>query len=93
MTAKGQSVFDESTLFSGNHGSVAILDEKSLHLHLITLKVLVTYDFASLLIWLLFSGTALVFLLVYLPPLTSYYVVSPQELDIFANMLNNYRRR
>ena len=81
VTTKGQSVFDESTLFSGNHGGVAILAKKSLRLHLIPLELPATYDFASLLIWLLPSGSALIFLLVYLPPKTSSYVVSPQELS------------
>ena len=46
VTAKGQSVFDESTLFSGSHGGVAILAKKSLHLHLIPLELPATYDFA-----------------------------------------------
>ena len=81
VTAKGQSVFDESTLFSGSHGGVAILAKKSLHLHLIPLELPATYDFASFLIWLQTSGSALIFLLVYLPPLTSSYVISPQELS------------
>ena len=81
VTAKGQSVFEDSTLFSGNHGGVAILAKKSLRLHLIPLELPVTYDFASLLIWLLTSDSAVIFLLVYLPPLTSSYVISPQELS------------
>ena len=61
-TAKGQSVFDESTLFSGSHDGVAILAKKFLHLHLIPLELPATYDFASLLFWLLTSGSALIFL-------------------------------
>ena len=36
---------------------------------------------ASLLIWLISSGSALIFLLVYLPLLTSSYVISEQELS------------
>ena len=81
VTANGQSVFDESTLFSGNHDGVLISAEKSLHLHLMPLDLTTTYEFASLLIWLLTSGSALTFLTIYIPPLASSYVISPQALS------------
>ena len=81
VTAKGQTVFDESTLFSGSHGDVAILVKKSRHLHLIPFELPATYDFASLLIWLQTSGSVLIILLIYLPRITSPYVISPQELS------------
>ena len=63
VTVKGQTVFNESTLFSGNHGGVAIL-------HL-PIEIPATYNFLFLLIRLLSSGSALIFLLLSLPPSAS----------------------
>ena len=53
VTAKGQSVFDESTLFSGSHGGVAISAKKSLHLsapHTIRITSHIRFCFPSYLV-------------------------------------------